>query len=100
MGLMDWMRAGQTPNEFFGQAQSPEVSSGPQFSEDRQWWWTGLEWVPASQANAPAPKPKGMRRILASKGFRVVVVVVLALAAWAAYILVRSVMYVHQLNGQ
>lgn len=22
----------------------------PRFSDDRQWWWTGSEWVPASQA--------------------------------------------------
>jgi hypothetical protein len=24
--------------------------SGTQFSEDRQWWWTGSEWISASQA--------------------------------------------------
>jgi hypothetical protein len=22
----------------------------PRFSDDRQWWWTGAEWIPASQA--------------------------------------------------
>jgi hypothetical protein len=22
----------------------------PRFSDDRQWWWTGTEWVPAGQA--------------------------------------------------
>ena len=27
-----------------------QSGAGPQFSEDRQWWWTGTEWVPASQA--------------------------------------------------
>jgi hypothetical protein len=27
-----------------------DAGAGPQFSEDRQWWWTGSEWVPASQA--------------------------------------------------
>src|SRR5260370_1962333 len=26
----------------------------PRFSDDRQWWWTGTEWVPASQAPQPA----------------------------------------------
>lgn len=26
---------------------------GPQFSADGKWWWTGTEWVPASQAPAP-----------------------------------------------
>jgi len=26
----------------------------PRFSDDRQWWWTGTEWVPASQAPEPA----------------------------------------------
>jgi hypothetical protein len=26
------------------------ASAGPQFSADRRWWWTGSEWLPASQA--------------------------------------------------
>jgi hypothetical protein len=30
--------------------------TGPQYSDDKQWWWTGTEWVPASQAPAmPGP---------------------------------------------
>lgn len=36
-----------------------ESAGEPQFSADRQWWWTGSQWVPASQAPAPpvAPTP-------------------------------------------
>ena len=29
--------------------------SGPHFSGDGQWWWTGSQWVPASQAPMPVP---------------------------------------------
>lgn len=38
-------------------AQQPP-RSGPLFSPDRQWWWDGVQWVPASQApqqHPPAP---------------------------------------------
>ncbi len=31
--------------------------SQPQFSSDGKWWWTGSEWVPASQAPTPPPSP-------------------------------------------
>jgi hypothetical protein len=32
----------------------------PRFSDDRQWWWTGTQWVPASQAPAQTPSaPQG-----------------------------------------
>lgn len=31
--------------------------SEPQFSADGQWWWTGAEWVPASQVPTPPPPP-------------------------------------------
>jgi hypothetical protein len=33
----------------------------PRFSDDRQWWWTGATWVPASQAPIPplASQPLG-----------------------------------------
>ncbi len=27
-----------------------DTGAEPRFSDDRQWWWTGSEWVPASQA--------------------------------------------------
>jgi len=27
-----------------------EQGTSPQFSADRQWWWTGTEWVPAADA--------------------------------------------------
>jgi hypothetical protein len=27
----------------------------PRFSDDRQWWWDGTQWVPASQAPVPPP---------------------------------------------
>ena len=30
----------------------PGDRSRPGFSDDRQWWWSGSEWVPASQAPA------------------------------------------------
>lgn len=35
------------------------MSIGPRLSDDGQWWWTGTEWVRASQAPASplAPKP-------------------------------------------
>jgi hypothetical protein len=26
----------------------------PQFSEDRQWWWTGTSWVPAASVPSPS----------------------------------------------
>lgn len=29
----------------------------PRFSDDRQWWWTGAEWLPASQAPTPPEPP-------------------------------------------
>jgi hypothetical protein len=32
--------------------------SHQQFSEDRQWWWTGSEWVPASEAPEAAVYPE------------------------------------------
>ncbi len=28
----------------------PESSAKPQFSEDRQWWWNGANWIPAVEA--------------------------------------------------
>lgn len=33
------------------------AGAGPQYSPDRQWWWTGSQWVPASQAPAPPGPP-------------------------------------------
>lgn len=33
------------------------VASGGQFSEDRQWWWNGREWIPAGYAPAQQPGP-------------------------------------------
>jgi putative oligomerization/nucleic acid binding protein len=36
--------------------QLTDSSTRPQFSDDRQWWWTGSEWVPASQAPQPTAK--------------------------------------------
>ena len=29
--------------------------SEPRFSDDRQWWWNGREWVPSNQAPTPPP---------------------------------------------
>jgi len=29
----------------------------PRLSDDGQWWWTGSEWVPASQTPIPPPPP-------------------------------------------
>lgn len=29
----------------------------PRFSDDRQWWWDGTQWIPASQAPVPPPPP-------------------------------------------
>jgi hypothetical protein len=31
--------------------------SEPRFSDDRQWWWNGREWVPSNQAPTPPPPP-------------------------------------------
>src|SRR6266851_2613731 len=31
-----------------------DSAAAPRFSDDRQWWWTGSEWVPANQAPQPA----------------------------------------------
>jgi hypothetical protein len=33
-----------------------DVTTGgqPQFSEDRQWWWTGTSWVPAASVSSPS----------------------------------------------
>jgi hypothetical protein len=30
------------------------TSREPQFSEDRQWWWTGTNWVPAASVPSPS----------------------------------------------
>jgi hypothetical protein len=30
---------------------------GPRFSDDRQWYWNGSAWIPASQAPVPPPGP-------------------------------------------
>lgn len=30
---------------------------GPRYSEDRKWWWTGTEWVPAARAPKPQFSP-------------------------------------------
>jgi hydrogenase/urease accessory protein HupE len=30
------------------------TSRKPQFSEDRQWWWTGTNWVPAASVPSPS----------------------------------------------
>jgi hypothetical protein len=35
----------------------PPEGTEPQWSADRQWWWTGSEWVPASQGPSPAAPP-------------------------------------------
>jgi hypothetical protein len=35
-----------------------DAGAGPQFSGDRQWWWTGSEWVPASQAPVQPGSPR------------------------------------------
>lgn len=37
------------------QAQQPVQAAEGRFSDDRQWWWNGSQWVPASQAPAPRP---------------------------------------------
>lgn len=29
----------------------------PRFSDDRQWWWDGTQWLPASKAPVPPPPP-------------------------------------------
>src|SRR5260221_7229901 len=34
-----------------------QSGQAPRFSDDRQWWWTGTEWVPASQAPEQPPTP-------------------------------------------
>jgi hypothetical protein len=31
-------------------------SASPRFSDDKQWWWTGSEWVPANEAPNPPPQ--------------------------------------------
>lgn len=36
-----------------------DPSAEPQFSDDRQWWWTGAEWVPASHAPAEMAQATG-----------------------------------------
>ena len=33
----------------------PGTSGEPRFSDDRQWWWNGSQWVPASQAPSQPP---------------------------------------------
>jgi len=33
--------------------------SEPRFSDDRQWWWNGREWVPSNQAPTPPPHYEG-----------------------------------------
>jgi hypothetical protein len=33
------------------------TGASPRFSDDRQWWWTGTEWIPASQAPEPPSVP-------------------------------------------
>ena len=57
----------------------------PQFSADRQWWWTGSEWVPAAQApiqpdphRAP-PQTTAPTRLKHSSGFPGWLVVVAAI---------------------
>lgn len=43
-------------------AQQPP-RGGPQFSPDRQWWWDGTRWMPASQApQQPVPPPSRRAR--------------------------------------
>ena len=34
-----------------------DSGAGTRFSDDRQWWWTGSAWVPASQAPTPPGPP-------------------------------------------
>lgn len=34
-----------------------DSDAGTRFSDDRQWWWTGSAWVPASQAPTPPGPP-------------------------------------------
>lgn len=34
-----------------------ESAAEPQFSADRRWWWTGSQWVPASEAPTPPAPP-------------------------------------------
>lgn len=29
----------------------------PRFSDDREWWWDGTQWLPASKAPVPPPPP-------------------------------------------
>ena len=36
---------------------SDPVGLEPRFSDDRQWYWNGSAWIPASQAPAPPPPP-------------------------------------------
>lgn len=33
----------------------PPVQPGGMWSQDRMWWWTGTQWVPAQQAPMPPP---------------------------------------------
>lgn len=36
-----------------------DEKSAPRYSDDRKWWWTGTEWVPANRAPKPQFSPDG-----------------------------------------
>jgi hypothetical protein len=57
----------------------------PKFSEDRQWWWDGSQWIPANQApvqTSPSRYPRWVRRLDVSDraGWRWVILIALGLA--------------------
>jgi hypothetical protein len=68
----------------------------PRYSEDRQWWWDGSQWVPASQAPVPtaaSPYPLWAQRLDVSRraGWRWAVLIALGIAvAVAGYDLITG----------
>ena len=76
--------------------QEPPDPSIPRWSPDRMWWWDGVRWVLANPAvMAPPPRgysyvpppylhpPPGAARV-APRGLRVLLIVMLAIAAGMA----------------
>jgi hypothetical protein len=62
-----------------------DAGAAPQFSEDREWWWTGSEWVPAAQApikpdpHRPSPQTAALTQPKRSSAFPRWLVVVAAI---------------------
>lgn len=73
-------------------------SARPQFSADRQWWWTGSKWVPASQAPThsqllPTPPPTsgtGFTRSSAFPRWLVIVAAILFFPITVVILIVRT----------